>query len=420
MAFIMIWAIQLSAQAPRSPIEMAPVQPEPAPHRLIIRVSKSIASGMTISSIGTSSTSIQKIPKTGITSIDKLLKDNGAKEITKSFNFQPQSAFSAARIDAKTRRIQEIEDKLNRTYIVEFPSTVNLDSLKNQLKSNPDIESVHKDVPVTFFSVPNDPLWNHWGHQNTRQLRRYDEPYYRTGSTDTYGAHIGVPVGQIGFDAGAPQAWDTGYGNPNIIIAILDTGVAPHPDLRLVQGYNFDSNSTNTSDAQGHGTACAGVAAAIANNGIGVAGIAGGCSVMPMKGSTGFSVPLAITYAVDHGASVIRMSFGFTGVLSIEELDLALERAYLSGVVLVAATGNDNYNFINYPASSPYVIAVGAASPDGGRKRPQSEDGEYYSRTRNGQPYWGSDYGVNQRDAAGATDILGPTILTTTDIPTGE
>ena len=160
MAFIMIWAIQLSAQAPRSPIEMAPVQPEPAPHRLIIRVSKSIASGMTISSIGTSSTSIQKIPKTGITSIDKLLKDNGAKEITKSFNFQPQRAFSAARIDAKTRRIQEIEDKLNRTYIVEFPSTVNLDSLKNQLKSNQQLQNQHERLYADSTYVSKSRLKN--------------------------------------------------------------------------------------------------------------------------------------------------------------------------------------------------------------------------------------------------------------------
>src|SRR5207245_1364569 len=72
----------------------------------------------------------------------------------------------------------------------------------------------------------------------------------------------------------APQAWDITTGTTNVTIAILDTGVdGTHPDLsaKMVPGWNFYDNNSNTADVVGHGTLVAGGAAAMSNNGIGVA-----------------------------------------------------------------------------------------------------------------------------------------------------
>src|SRR6185437_15551298 len=83
----------------------------------------------------------------------------------------------------------------------------------------------------------------------------------------------------------APFAWDAATG-AGVIIAILDTGVdGTHPDLaaQMVPGWNFYDNNSNTSDVNGHGTAVAGAAAATTNNAIGVASVAGGAKIMPVR-----------------------------------------------------------------------------------------------------------------------------------------
>src|SRR5204863_8960077 len=83
----------------------------------------------------------------------------------------------------------------------------------------------------------------------------------------------------------APTAWNVTTGS-NIIIAIIDTGVNPsHPDLasKLVAGWNFYSNNSDTSDVYGHGTAVAGTAAAVSKNGLGVTSVCWGCWIMPIR-----------------------------------------------------------------------------------------------------------------------------------------
>ena len=92
--------------------------------------------------------------------------------------------------------------------------------------------------------------------------------------------------------------------------------------------------------------------------------------------------------------------------------------------LLLAATGNENMSTISYPAINAYVIGVGAASPCGDRKRSSSSsqevnpgvDTDPLGYTCDGERWWGSNYGVSVQDAAGAVDILAPTILPTTDI----
>ena len=241
-------------------------------------------------------------------------------------------------------------------------------------------------------------------------------------------------MGTPGFDANAQAAWDAsqGYGNAGVVIAILDSGVDNnHPDLRQVAGYDFGNNDTNADDDSGnpgHGTACAGVVASMRNN-LGSAGIAADCSIMPCKvansaGSMTFSaIQNALYWAADHGADIISMSFG-AYISSDAATDAALQYAYNAGVAMFAATGNENFTYMNYPANHATVMAVGAASPCGDRKRSSSSSGDVNpgiatdpnGYTCDGERWWGSCYGVNSQDAAGAVDILGPTILPTTDI----
>ena len=120
---------------------------------------------------------------------------------------------------------------------------------------------------------------------------------------------------------------------------------------------------------------------------------------------------------------MISMSFS-ADISSDPSTDAAIQYAYNAGCVLLAATSNYNESHIRYPANNTYVIGVGAASPCGDRKRSSSLGSEVNPGvstdpngwTCDGERWWGSNYGTNSRDAAGAVDIIAPTILPTTDI----
>jgi len=150
------------------------------------------------------------------------------------------------------------------------------------------------------------------------------------------------------------------------------------------------------------------------------------CKIANNQGSMYFSaIEDALYWAADNGADVISMSIGaYLDPGDIPTTDAAITYAYNSGCVILAATSNDNYSYISYPANHQYVIGVGAASPCGDRKRSSSSSLECNpgvstdpnGYTCDGERWWGSCYGRNTRDAADAVDILGPTILPTTDI----
>ena len=180
----------------------------------------------------------------------------------------------------------------------------------------------------------------------------------------------------------AAEAWDTENGK-DIVVAIIDTGVAYEnygsrwrgyaqaPDLAgttFVQGYDFVNNDYHANDDQGHGTHVAGTIAQTTNNDLGVAGLAHGASIMPLKalsqsGSGSYAdLADAIRYAADNGAHVINMSLG--GSQSSTSLADAVTYAHDKGVTIVAASGNDGKNMDSYPASYPEVISVGATRYD--------------------------------------------------------
>lgn len=129
---------------------------------------------------------------------------------------------------------------------------------------------------------------------------------------------------------------------------------------RSVEAGETDQNGSGTH----HATYVTGVAAANANNGVGIAGVNWQTKILPLQaladegGGTTLSVARAIGYAVDHGADVISMSLG--GSLPDAYLRQAIRDAVAAGVVVVAASGNDGCNCISYPANYEEVVAVGA------------------------------------------------------------
>ncbi|WP_212637886.1 PKD domain-containing protein [Desulfocicer vacuolatum] len=318
----------------------------------------------------------------------------------------------------------------NRWFTIELENDADIKALVEEFKRDQSVENATPDWIAYPAVATSDPFYvDQWGHNNTGQLLDY-----KWGA----GGHpFGNPVGTPGFDGNIEAAWgflkqnyNINYGNDKVVIGIIDTGVdLEHPDLRLVDGYDFGDNDTNPDDVLGHGTACAGVAGAIADNGKGVAGVAGGCSIMPLKvadsdGAMYFSkIQQALYYAADHGVDVVSMSLG-ADISTDAATETALEYAYNKGVTLLAATGNDNLSSISYPASSPFVIAVGAANPCDGRKRSSSLASELNpdvapdpnGYTCDGERWWGSNYGSSAPDSKDAVDIIAPTILPATDI----
>ncbi len=168
----------------------------------------------------------------------------------------------------------------------------------------------------------------------------------------------------------APGAWDLARISPvSAAIAILDTGINyNHPDLRrkIIHQANFSSSPT-VEDIHGHGTHVAGIAAAVTNNGNGIAGVSYNSSaLMNIKvlgddgGGTNSNVAEGIIYAANIGAHVINMSFG-SGV-SNETIRAAVTYAYNRGVLLVAAAGNSSSTAEHFPAAYQQVLAVAATN----------------------------------------------------------
>ena len=222
---------------------------------------------------------------------------------------------------------------------------------------------------------PNDQYYqDQWAHQNSGQAVSYG------------GSYVGTPD----CDTDTNEAWDISTGNSSSTIAILDTGVSAHSEFtgRLVGGYNFISNNTNASDDQGHGTSCAGIAAAKGNNSGGIAGVCWDCLIMPVKvlDSSGFGddngIANGIQWAADNGADVISLSLGGGGYVSYAES--VINYATEIGSVVIAASGNDNSGSLSYPSGYENCISVGALSPCNERKSTSSCDGENF---------WGSNYG---------------------------
>ncbi len=184
------------------------------------------------------------------------------------------------------------------------------------------------------------------------------------------------------------QAWDKLPSSPcRPVVGVIDSGTAnDHPDLddNVIAGYDASDGDDNPYPEAGedHGTIVSSIIGAETNNNKGMAGASNNLAIiMPLKvfpNSTSDVIAKAIDWGREHGAHVFNLSLCITdsnGKCSDltdnpdKVFDAALKRAYDQGIVSFAAAGNDNNDFVGYPGSSDYTIAVGATDNSNPPKR---------------------------------------------------
>jgi len=242
-----------------------------------------------------------------------------------------------------------------RTVVVTAANRSGVDFTRNDFRAH--LAAVFHNFSTTVF--PDDPYFENgtqWGLHNTGQ----------SGGTDD-------------ADIDAPEAWGLSTGDSSVIVAIVDSGVdLDHPEFsgRLTDGWDFVNGDGDPDDDEGHGSHVTGIAAATGDNSIGVAGVAWGVRIMPLKvlhsDGSGYDYDVAqgIRYAADHGAKVINLSLSGPGESST--LQSAVDYAYAKGVLVVAAAGNcrtgcwiDEKYYVNppsYPAASAHTLGVAATT----------------------------------------------------------
>ena len=261
---------------------------------------------------------------TGLPALDAIGRDHGVEKFTSITTSGPHRDITAAihrwfklSLPGNGQRLTLVEPTNDDALNLAFSGAEPLGRLMARLKREPNIESVALDYVVEAMFVPND-------------------PYYSTAyPTSKYG-NISQWAPQF---IGAPQAWNsTLLGDPSIVIAIVDTGIdADHPDFagaKVVLTKNYVKGE-RASDSFGHCTHVAGIAAANIDNGTGIAGICGRCSLMSVKvlGADGSGltsdVASSIAYATDSGARVINLSLGSSSRTTIarDALDYAVSVA---------------------------------------------------------------------------------------------
>jgi len=225
------------------------------------------------------------------------------------------------------------------------------------LRRNGDIERARPDYRARLADTPNDTFFIRYQY-NLRNL----------GGVLDIGPGFQFQM-TAGADIKAAPAWDAVMGDPEVVIAILDSGVdMTHPDLAakvVSPGHDFANDDDDATDDHWHGTHVAGIAAADSDNAEGVAGVARNCKILPVKvtaadGNGYYSWIIdGIIWATDQGADVINLSLG--GEFDDPFLEDACKYAYDRGVAVVAAAGNDYGAPVVYPAAyDRYVLAVAA------------------------------------------------------------
>jgi len=261
---------------------------------------------------------------------------------------------------------QEVLQKgLNRIYRVVLPEGTAVMAIVDALRRSPLVEYAEPVYTYHIAIVPNDPFY----HSKGSWGQWFD---------DLYGLKL----------LECEKAWDVTQGE-GTLVAVIDTGVdINHEDLSAniwinpgeipnngldddrngfvddVNGWNFVANNASPVDDYGHGTHCAGIIAAVGNNGLGIIGVAPKAKILPIKGlssnGTGnsFDLARAIVYAANMGANILNLSWGGSPSQLIED---AVAFAQTKGCVIVAAAGNSNCDKTTFcPANINGVIAVAA------------------------------------------------------------
>jgi serine protease len=276
---------------------------------------------------------------------------------------------------------------LSKFYVVRYSSPVDPFSAADQLSAIPD---VHYAEPWFIYPITGRTLY--------------------TPNDPSFGSQYGLTKIQ------APAAWDITQGDTSVVIGIVDTGVElAHPDLAANiwhnpgevgldgnsqdkrfngidddgngyvddwQGYDFggadysnpipDNNPNPTGSNNNHGTHVAGIASAVTDNSIGVAGTGFRCRLLAVKtsadndtrgsGSTAYIIAgyQGIAYAALMGVAVMNLSWGGTGGSQFEQE--IVNYATQQGTLVVAAAGNSNTSDPHYPSGYANVISVASTT----------------------------------------------------------
>ncbi|MGQ9502651.1 MAG: S8 family serine peptidase [Anaerolineae bacterium] len=279
---------------------------------------------------------------TGVTNIDRLNREFGVKD------FEPLLRPLAEASGESIRSMAERHPVIMGLYLVSYEADVTPETVAAAYAGEPNVIYAEPNYYVYAAEVPANP-----------PAFVPNDPYFDR---------------QWNFQAiQVPQAWDYA-GGQGVVVAVIDSGVAYEdfenyrhaPDLAntvFVPGYDFVNNDLHANDDFGHGTHVAGTIAQSTNNGRGVAGVAFGATLMPVKvlnarGQGGFdALARGVIFAADQGARVINLSL--SGRKSSQLLQDAIQYAADKGVLIVAAAGNSG-GTVEYPAAYNPVIAVGA------------------------------------------------------------
>jgi subtilisin family serine protease len=311
-----------------------------------------------------------ELKSAGVTSIDKLLRANGVSSMEKLFT--QETRLKAARIIKDPQGRDMKIPSLHNIYKITIPqlkstggNPTDIFKFIEEMKALPEVEYVE---PNYIYSIGDfTPAGPEMSMLEAMAKPENDElSQSATGlvpNDPLYNQQWGIPACNI------DDVWNQTTGDSTSIIAILDTGVDwLHPDLSAniwknkdeiagngmdddgnglvddIRGWDYINNDNDPKDDNSHGTHVAGIAAAVGNNGKGIAGVNWRAKIMPIKvfqsSGRGDAATIAkgITYAAQKGAMVINMSFGsYAESLTMKN---ALASAYATSV-LVAAAGND-------------------------------------------------------------------------------
>ena len=256
--------------------------------------------------------------------------------------------------------------------VMESETGETTEDMIKRLQNDPQVEHVEPNYLRQFSAVPNDTDFaQQWAMKNTHQ-------------------NVNGVLGTIGADINATAAWDKYTGGTNVIVAVLDTGVAyNHPDLSPNMwdgsggckddlnldilggcpnhGWDFVNNDNDPIDDHGHGTHVAGIIGAKGNNAAGVTGVNWTTKIMAVKvgDSTGVLTSdwiKGLNFAKNNGAKVVNASFGGPDFSQIEEDTIAA----FPGLFIAAAGNDHNNNDLShfYPSDYPDANIISVAATD--------------------------------------------------------
>lgn len=264
------------------------------------------------------------------TTVRAILESYGGARIDRLFPDVPLGSVDIV-VDGETRRVPP----LHEIWSIVVSDSVGTSCAIASLDSLDCVGFAELGSEVVLHRTPNDSLFwiDQWSLRNS-------------------GQNGGVP----GIDTDATTAWDETVGSPDIVVAVVDRGIdRDHPDFveRVVVGDNEGAAEDY------HGTSVASVIGAKTHNYLYMAGVDWNCTLMDKKTLGTFPSTFAtqVVEAVDGGASVINMSYGWH-TLS-ESLKHAIEYANANNVFVTASSGNENSSLRNIPAVFPDVVAAG-------------------------------------------------------------